>query len=190
MKNSDFPPLGELVQTINHLAEEYPDAYSLTEYESVMANQDQIHKRRGNRFIRFTIHQTQLALPLKYALEIISAPDITPLPNLPGWILGICNVRGEIVTVVDLAQLLQLNARHYNELSQIILLEIGAVRLAFLVEKIGGIFFDEDPGNKVEEKALADEVLSRFARCTYIFNQQEVHLLEVTKLLPVLNAIK
>ncbi|MGD9211053.1 MAG: chemotaxis protein CheW [Desulfobacteraceae bacterium] len=186
MEAQEFPPLEELVAEIDQLTEKYPDSYSLNEYESVMASQRRANKRRGNQFIRFSIHETQLALPLKYALEIIAIPDITPLPNLPNWILGICNVRGEIVAIVDIAQLLQIQRRKYGGPSNIILLQIGQMKLAFWVDRIGGIFFDGDPETKVEEKKLADAALSQFARCTYISNQQEVHLLEVNKLLPAL----
>ncbi len=43
-----------------------------------------------------------LALPINGLSEIGPMPAITPLPNLPSWILGIIGQRGEIVSVIDL----------------------------------------------------------------------------------------
>ena len=54
------------------------------------------------QFIRFYLNDILLAIPLKSALEIGHRPVITPLPNLPDWLLGVSNVRGEIVSIVDL----------------------------------------------------------------------------------------
>lgn len=45
-------------------------------------------------------------LPMKNILEIQQLPQVTYLPNLPAWIPGVCNLRGNIVSVVDLKQLL------------------------------------------------------------------------------------
>jgi purine-binding chemotaxis protein CheW len=45
-------------------------------------------------------------LPMKNVVEIQQLPQVTYLPNLPAWIPGVCNLRGNIVSVVNLKQLL------------------------------------------------------------------------------------
>lgn len=185
----DFPPLGELIGEINRQIEEYPERYSLDEYKFVMERRRQTHKRRGNQFIRFEANHKQFALPLKLALEIMPAPEITPLPNLPEWLMGICNVRGEIVSVVQLAQLLRMESVSAGLNSYLILLQIGQIKTGLLVDKIGGIFFDGDPDQKYKKTASQDKRLSQFGNRAFLSDQYEIHLLEAAKLLPVLTAM-
>jgi purine-binding chemotaxis protein CheW len=65
---------------------------------------------RRAKFIVFVLAETSLAVPLQDVLEIHRMPRITPIPNVPGWILGVTNLRGDILSVVDLRGLLGLGA--------------------------------------------------------------------------------
>lgn len=54
----------------------------------------------------FALAGMHYALPLDNVLEIQRLPRMTVLPNVPDWLLGVTNVRGEITSVVDLRTLL------------------------------------------------------------------------------------
>jgi chemotaxis signal transduction protein len=47
----------------------------------------------------------RIAIPAEDLREIVPLPDVTPLPALPPWLLGITQVRGELLGVVDLASI-------------------------------------------------------------------------------------
>ena len=190
MTKQNFPSLDELISEINRKIDQYPESLSKNQHGQAADDNRLAHKRRGNQFIRFSLNQAQFALPLEYALEIMPKPDITPLPNLPGWIPGICNVRGEIVSVVALTRLLKIKQRHNLLGSQLIVFRADRLKTGLLVDKIGGIFFDGDPGHKVEEKALSDATLAQFAKSTFVSSQYEIHLLDVAKLLPELVSLQ
>ncbi len=44
-------------------------------------------------------------LPVEHLREIVPASPITALPNMPAFLLGLAGVRGELVSVIDLAEL-------------------------------------------------------------------------------------
>jgi len=46
------------------------------------------------------------ALPLERVQEVLRRPVVVPLPGAPGAVLGVVDVRGEIVPVLDTAVLL------------------------------------------------------------------------------------
>ena len=48
------------------------------------------------------------AVPIEVAREVLAATSITALPTAPSSVLGLCNVRGEIIPVFDTASLLGL----------------------------------------------------------------------------------
>lgn len=52
--------------------------------------------------IIFNLDGASYAIPLRQTLETSRLPRITPLPFVPEWLLGVANVRGDIISIVDL----------------------------------------------------------------------------------------
>ena len=46
------------------------------------------------------------AIPVRGVVELDRVPPLTPVPNTPDFVLGVVNVRGEVVSVLDLRRLL------------------------------------------------------------------------------------
>lgn len=46
------------------------------------------------------------ALPVEWAREVVAAPSVTSLATAPEWVLGLFNLRGQIVPLLDTARLL------------------------------------------------------------------------------------
>jgi chemotaxis signal transduction protein len=53
-------------------------------------------------FVVFTLAGTDYAVPIGKLVEMSRPLPVTPVPNLPEWVLGVANVRGDIVSLVDL----------------------------------------------------------------------------------------
>ncbi|NDJ75111.1 MAG: purine-binding chemotaxis protein CheW [Chloroflexi bacterium] len=56
----------------------------------------------------FVLGGVRYAVEIHFVNEVLRQPDITPVPNLPAWVLGVINLHGEIVSTVDLAAFLAL----------------------------------------------------------------------------------
>ena len=50
----------------------------------------------------FALGELRYAVPLDHVIEIAELEQHTPVPNVPDWILGITNLRGDILSLVDL----------------------------------------------------------------------------------------
>ena len=50
----------------------------------------------------FALGELRYAVPLDHVVEIAELEQYTPVPNVPDWILGITNLRGDILSLVDL----------------------------------------------------------------------------------------
>jgi len=51
---------------------------------------------------------TDFAIPIEYLRGVEACEEITPLPQLPEWVVGLTTVRGGVLGVVDLARFLGL----------------------------------------------------------------------------------
>ena len=58
--------------------------------------------KSDQRYLIFTLGQQQYSLDSTYLEEMLPLPEITPLPAAAPDILGILNLRGEMVPILDL----------------------------------------------------------------------------------------
>ncbi|CAM3397494.1 chemotaxis protein CheW [Paracidovorax anthurii] len=93
-------------------------------------------------------------LPLGQSGEIFPWTGVQPVPYTQGWFLGVANLRGSLIGVVDLAGLLGHSvARTEQALSEASLLALNGaleVNAALLVDRLSGLrgtdaFVDSDP---------------------------------------------
>ena len=56
----------------------------------------------SRRYIVFSVAGTRYALEMGNVIEVGPVPPVTPLPQVPAWLLGVSNLRGDILAVLDL----------------------------------------------------------------------------------------
>jgi chemotaxis signal transduction protein len=59
-----------------------------------------------SRWVGFTLAGQQYAVDIRKVQEVVVAPDIEPVPRAPSAVRGVINLRGRIVTVIDLGRCL------------------------------------------------------------------------------------
>ena len=70
------------------------------------------------QFLRFYLHpDTKVMLPVGQITEVLQLQlaQIVPIPQMPSWVMGVYNWRGEILWMVDLAHLLGLEPWYHNQ---------------------------------------------------------------------------
>jgi purine-binding chemotaxis protein CheW len=70
--------------------------------------------------------------------EVYPLKDFTPLPGVPSYILGIVNVRGQILPVVDLKKFFNLPEHGLGELNKIIILCNDQMEFGILADVVIG----------------------------------------------------
>ena len=88
--------------------------------------------------VDFHVDGTRYALPLSEVSQVVLQPEgLVRVPRAPAPVLGVVNLRGRVVTVVDLALLLDL-PRPAQPQRKLILLERGRRDLALSVTDVEG----------------------------------------------------
>ncbi len=126
--------LSELVAEIDSAAE---GSFARDPY--LMEEVEQKSRAPYEQYIQFVLENTRFALPLSNALEIGRRPEITPLPNLPKWVLGISNVRGEIVSFLSLKAFFGIPASTTGGERRFLIVKNDAIKVGMLVDRILGI---------------------------------------------------
>jgi purine-binding chemotaxis protein CheW len=84
----------------------------------------------------FTLDKEEYAVYITDTREIISIPDITPIPNSPKFIKGIINLRGKIIVVVDLEKRFGLVRENKIKSKHIIISEVAENNYGIVVDMV------------------------------------------------------
>lgn len=127
-------------------------------------NIDELKLSRSNRvardhgdwdeWLQFSLGDQQYGVNVLQVREIICATDITPVPGAPEHVLGIINVRGSIITVVDTRHRLSLPPREMQESDWILIMDIEDQSIGLLVDDVSEVI-DVDP-NRIESTRTSD----------------------------------
>lgn len=95
------------------------------------------------RYIAFSLGSEQYAIPLLQAKEFIGVTEPTPVPQTPDYFKGIINLRGQVISVIDLRSKLRLSKSetkpgNSNE-SSIIILDLKDLYLGMIVDSINSV---------------------------------------------------
>src|ERR1019366_1698015 len=89
--------------------------------------------------LEFRLAQEHYALETRYVREVYPLKDLTPLPCTPPFVLGIVNVRGRILPVIDLKKFFDLPEQGVTDLHRIILIEGNEMALGLLADAVEGM---------------------------------------------------
>lgn len=136
------------------------------------------------KFLLAGIGDVKIAFPMECIGEIGTTPAITLLPNLPAWIRGIVNIRGEIITVVDLGEFLGVESLAIQGGDRFVVLVHGTIKVVVLIDRILGTV-DRSAAEQVPDLSLATskEGLAVFIGKGFAVDDQPVCILDVRLLL-------
>ena len=75
-------------------------------------------------YFSFMLGKGMFAVPVKYVKEVLEFTSLTKVPNSLDYLLGVTNIRGSVVSIIDLRKLFGFNPSSYLDGTSIINLEI------------------------------------------------------------------
>jgi len=91
------------------------------------------------RGIGFTLGGLRLLAPLGQVEEILTVPALTRVPLVKPWVLGIANVRGNLLPVMDLQAFLGLGATPRDDATRVVAIREGEFFSGLLVSAVSGL---------------------------------------------------
>jgi len=107
--------------------------------------------------VEFMLGDEHFAIDLFDVKEVVEYTTITKLPNVPGYLKGIIDLRGEITTIIDLKQRLNITGKSLKDLesSRIIVLDdnVSTKKIGILVDEVNSVSTFE--GNDVDSTSAS-----------------------------------
>lgn len=116
------------------------------------------------KYCTFYLDKYYFGIEVEQVQEIIRFQEITPVALAPEVVKGLINLRGQIVTAVDLRRLLELPDRHEDEDPMNIVVRTPLGAFSLLADRIGDVLeltdgsFESPPDNL---SGMARELIQR-----------------------------
>ncbi|MGB0521312.1 MAG: chemotaxis protein CheW [Flammeovirgaceae bacterium] len=106
-----------------------------------MENELENSEQATRQIIVFKMGGEEYALDIQHIKEVVPTPPVSKVPLTPDYILGVANIRGNILAIVDLEIKFQLQKTHANpQESYALVVEMADINMAFLVNEIPNTF--------------------------------------------------
>lgn len=102
----------------------------------------------------FDVDEQQYALPLRVVERVVRAAAVTVVPKAPTLVLGLLNLGGKALPVINTRKWFGLPERPMRLSDQFLITGIGARRVVLLVDRVSGVRIPED-----EELITGGEVI-------------------------------
>lgn len=145
-----------------------------------------------SKFMVFSLKDNLYCMPLSMVKEVISLPTITSVPDVPDFIRGLINLRGQIISVIDLRKKLNMPTVSLNpKKTSIIISQIDDITIGAIVDdviEVRNIELDRIEGN-IDSRSSHNEYISGIIKIdeeklillidfVKLFNDQELFIVK------------
>lgn len=123
------------------------------------------------KFLTFSLKNEVYGIPIKTVKEINAMLNITEVPNMPKYIRGVINLRGKIISIMDLRLRLGMVEKEYSERTCIIVVEVqgekGKKKMGIVVDHVAEVIeikHSELEDYEEDNKILKDYFINGIAK--------------------------
>jgi len=88
------------------------------------------------KYLTFTVGREDYGIEICHVTEIIGIQKITDVPDLPGYIKGVINLRGKVIPVMDVRLRFRMPEREYDDRTCIVVVNMGGTAVGLVVDTV------------------------------------------------------
>ena len=91
------------------------------------------------QWVTFRLDQETYGINVMQVQEVLRVSEIAPVPGAPGYVLGIVNLRGNVVTVIDTRKRFGLPPKEVDDATRIVIIEVEGQVIGVLVDSVAEV---------------------------------------------------
>ena len=137
----------------------------------------------SGEFVSFYIGDALCGISILRAQEIIKFPNlITQAPLAPEYVFGLLNLRGQLITVIDIGKKLGLSPVKPGKDSRNIIVNSQEEHIGLLVDSVGD-FLQVEPGEIASAPSNLGSLQGKFFKGVYKTDNRLIGILDVDEIL-------
>ena len=102
--------------------------------EDLYENDDEDAQK--DKFLTFAVGREDYGIEIRQVTEIIGIQKITDVPDMPGYIKGVINLRGKVIPVMDVRLRFRMAERAYDDRTCIIVVNVNDIAVGLVVDTV------------------------------------------------------
>jgi purine-binding chemotaxis protein CheW len=123
------------------------------------------HRAKPGKYLTFSLAAEEYGVPVLRVREIIKMMDITVVPQVPHYVRGVINLRGKVITVIDLRLRFGFAAREQTDETAVVVVEVkvagGMVPMGVVVDSVSDVL-NVQPDEIEDTPAFGDQVVTDY----------------------------
>ena len=134
------------------------------------------------QWVTFMLDGEKYGIDVMRVKEVLRNIEIAPVPGAPNYILGIINLRGNVVTIIDTRTRFGLPSREIDENTRVIVIETNDQSVGILVDAIAEVA--DIPESEIEVTPnVGNDDSTKYIMGVYSANGNLIILVEIEKVL-------
>ena len=96
-------------------------------------------KGLSSQYVTFLLGNETYGISILKLNEIIAYQEGTTIPNVPGFIKGVLNLRGTVVPVIDLRERFSMEKKEYDQFTVIMILDVSGRIMGLIVDAVSDV---------------------------------------------------
>jgi purine-binding chemotaxis protein CheW len=89
--------------------------------------------------VEFSLAYEGYAIESSYIREVYPIKELTPVPGVPPFVVGIINVRGQILSIIDIKKFFDLPEKGLTDLNKVIIIHDNTMEFGILADVVLGM---------------------------------------------------
>lgn len=91
------------------------------------------------KYLTFQLGKECFGIEIRHVTEIIGLQPITEIPELPGYVRGIINLRGKVIPIMDVRLRFRKPFREYDDRTCVIVVDVKEVSMGLVVDSVSEV---------------------------------------------------
>ncbi|QTA77938.1 Chemotaxis protein [Desulfonema limicola] len=97
---------------------------------------DNVLETDEGQVVVFRLADEEFGVDIHNVKEIVRLPDITPIPRSPEYVAGICNLRGNVLPVIDTRTRFSMEPEETTDHTRLLVVESGGIQTSLIVDSV------------------------------------------------------
>jgi len=112
-------------------------ARKMVEEEEILDEDDEDSQK--DKYLTFRIANEDYGLEIAYVTEIVGIQGITEVPDMPDFVRGVINLRGQVIPVIDVRLRFRLKPRAYDDRTCVVVVNVNNNSIGLIVDTVNEV---------------------------------------------------
>ncbi|NCD34266.1 MAG: purine-binding chemotaxis protein CheW [Spartobacteria bacterium] len=100
---------------------------------------DESEDSMKDRYLTFRVGKEVYGINIYHVIEIVSVHKITVVPDMPEFVKGVINLRGQVIPIIDVRLRFSMEPRAYDERTCIVVVKVKDINIGMVVDTVNEV---------------------------------------------------